>query len=152
MTSRRNPLLRTAYGISPDRNLRDRQVSILHSSAQSQDNLKIPFLFLSTEKDFSVCIFGVFILYFMTTNAGTYHNWLLLSTRHVSFEKQNSILSIRLVWGNNYFHLSQKLKHIFFLLTLTFCSRFSSTNGGWRWNPDVVTVYFYLELDSSLYQ
>ena len=27
MTSRRNPLLRTAYGISPDRNLRDRQVS-----------------------------------------------------------------------------------------------------------------------------
>ena len=27
VTSRRNPLLRTAYGISPDRNLRDRQVS-----------------------------------------------------------------------------------------------------------------------------
>ena len=26
VTSRRNPLLRTAYGISPDRNLRDRQV------------------------------------------------------------------------------------------------------------------------------
>ena len=28
VTSRRNPLLRTAYGISPDRNLRDRQVNL----------------------------------------------------------------------------------------------------------------------------
>merc|ERR1712226_958270 len=31
VTSRRNPLLRTAYGISPDRNLRDRQVDKFHT-------------------------------------------------------------------------------------------------------------------------
>ena len=32
VTSRRNPLLRTAYGISPDRNLRDRQCSMRMSA------------------------------------------------------------------------------------------------------------------------
>ena len=37
VTSRRNPLLRTAYGISPDRNLRDRQVG-----QDSQDNSSLP--------------------------------------------------------------------------------------------------------------
>ena len=98
MTSRRNPLLRTAYGISPDRNLRDRQVSILHSYDKSQDKFWIPFPFLSTEKEKKtfLCAFLEFSYYFMTTDAGTCHNWLLLYTRHVSFDKQNSILS--LVW------------------------------------------------------
>ena len=118
----------------------------------------LSFTLMTTRLHIIPCDFLEFsyFIYHLTTNAGTY---IVIVQRHIILSYLiygTELNSYGPRWWSVWWCLEiiistsvstsetfqPRTQFLFADIGSLFCSRFSSTNGGWRWNPEVVTVYF----------